>query len=214
MDRYDYGLWTSVVFNILFFGAFVLSFLKPRKKAEWRSMGVVTGFIVALFAEMYGFPLTIYLLVSLFGGRFVAATPFGHLQGHLLGTIFNLSDPVILFICQLGNILMFTGIIIMGIGWWQIHRSQGRMVTNGLYRLIRHPQYTGLFLLTLGMLVQWPTLITMLMWPILMITYYRLAKKEEAEMEEQFGQHYLLYRQVTPAVVPRLTLREQTNLEE
>lgn len=199
---YDYGYWTIAVLNIVFFGLFVLAFLKPRKKAEWRSMGVFSAFITALFAEMYGFPLTIYIFSSLLGGKLGVTNPFGHANGHLWGTLLGFSDRGKLLICNIGNSFMLFGLILMGKGWWQIHRAKGALVTSGIYRYIRHPQYLGLFMIILGMLVQWPTLATILMAPILLWIYYRLAIREEKELEDQFGEVYLQYRTSTPAFLP------------
>lgn len=202
-ESYDYGLWIMVVFNVVLFGAFVLGFLRPRKKYEWRTLGVFAAFIVALFTEMYGFPLTIYVLLSLFGKDLGVVDPFQHVNGHLFGTLLGAPDWVKLVICQLGGFVMLVGLIIMGKGWRQIHAAQGELVTEGIYALVRHPQYSGLFLVTIGMLIQWPTLITILMWPILTFAYYRLAMREEREVAAQFGEAYAAYKQRVPAFVPK-----------
>ncbi|NIO79390.1 MAG: DUF1295 domain-containing protein [Candidatus Aminicenantes bacterium] len=203
-ESYDYGLWTMVLINVLIFGGFVFSFLRPQKKVEWRSLGAFTAFIVALFAEMYGFPLTIYVLLSLFGGKWAAINPFEHVNGHLLGTILGAPEWLKLVICQIGGFFMLIGLIVMGKAWKQIHAAQGELVTDGIYSKVRHPQYSGLFLITIGMLIQWPTLLTLIMWPILMVVYYRLAKREEKECEQQFGEEYQQYRQQVPAFFPVL----------
>lgn len=203
-ESYDYGLWSMVLFNIILFGAFVIGFLRPKKKYEWRTLGVFAAFIVALFTEMYGFPLTIYILISLLGGKIGVADPFQHVNGHLLGTLFGAPEWVKLVICQLGGFVMLVGLIIMGRGWRQIHAARGELVTDGIYGVVRHPQYTGLFLVTIGMLIQWPTLLTLLMWPILTFAYYRLAMREEMEVAARFGQAYEAYRQRVPAFLPRL----------
>ncbi|MDE3056788.1 MAG: isoprenylcysteine carboxylmethyltransferase family protein [Bacteroidota bacterium] len=202
-ESYDYGLWTMVIFNILFFGAFVVGFLHPKKKYEWRSLGVFAAFIVALFTEMYGFPLTIYILVSLFSSKLGLVDPFQHVNGHLLGSLFGASESVKLFICVLGSLVMSAGLVIMGKGWNKIHGAKGNLVTDGIYAYVRHPQYSGLFLITIGMLIQWPTLLTLLMWPILMYAYYRLAQREEREVSTQFGEAYKHYKKTVPAFVPR-----------
>ncbi|MDR5694589.1 MAG: isoprenylcysteine carboxylmethyltransferase family protein [Armatimonadota bacterium] len=211
-SRYDYGLWWGVAFNVLLFGSFVLSFLSPQRRAEWRSMGVLSAFLVALFTEMYGFPLTIYILSSLLGYRFPTPNPFNHLNGHLWATLLGAPNWAKLLICQVGSLIMIAGLIIMGKAWKQIHRAKGELVTDGLYGYMRHPQYFGLFLFIVGLLIQWPTLITLLMGPILLVMYYRLAKREEEELEERFGDRYRQYREVTPAWIPAFLHPAKTRL--
>ena len=201
---YGYGFWSLVIVNVLFFLFFILSFLPPRKRREGRSMGVTTAFIIALFTEMYGFPLTIYVLTALLGAKYPSLTPFSHESGPLWVTLFGGGPAMLMLIHLVSNGLMIAGFLIMGAGWKQVHSAGGELVTTGLYSRVRHPQYSGLFLVTIGLLVQWPTIITALMWPVLAFAYYRLAKREEAEMEKEFGEAYRKYREKVPMFIPRI----------
>ena len=204
-ESYAYGMWPFVVINTAIFIFFVLSYLKPKKRREWRSMGAFGAFTVALFTEMYGFPLTIYLLTSTLGSRYPVIDPFTHINGHLWVALSGGSTVMWGLVMLLSWSAMIGGLVIMGKAWKQIHKANGELVTSGLYRLVRHPQYFGLFLITVGFLIQWPTIITAAMWPILMLMYYRLARREEKEIESRFGDQYVTYRQQVPMFWPRLT---------
>jgi protein-S-isoprenylcysteine O-methyltransferase Ste14 len=204
MESYAYGIWTFVVINAAIFIFFALSFLKPKKRWEWRSMGTFSAFVVALFTEMYGFPLTIYILLSTLGSKYPVTNPFSHTNGNLWAVLTGGSEYVSGFFMFLGGAVMIAGLVIMGKAWRQIRKANGEMVISGLYRWVRHPQYFALFLITAGMLIQWPTIITAAMWPILMLMYYRLARREEREMETLFGDRYVTYRQQVPMFWPWL----------
>ncbi|MDP2930964.1 MAG: isoprenylcysteine carboxylmethyltransferase family protein [Chloroflexota bacterium] len=203
-ESYAYGMWPLVMINAGIFIFFVFSFLKPKKRWEWRSMGAFTAFVVALFTEMYGFPLTVYMLTSILGSRYPATNPFSHVSGNLLAVFFGGSEFVSGLFMFLGGAVMFVGLVIMGKAWKQVHKAHGELVTSGIYDRVRHPQYFGLLLITVGMLIQWPTIITAVMWPILMFMYYRLARREEKEMEDHFGDKYVDYRRNVPMFIPRL----------
>ncbi len=200
-ETYDYGHWGTVLVLVLLGGLFVLGFIRPGRGPEWRSAGVFSAFFIALFTEMYGLPLTIYALSSLLG----IDLPFTHLEGHLWATMLGLGPIAAMLICQFGNLLMVAGGYLVIRGWQLIYRGGEQLVIEGVYQHVRHPQYLGLTLITVGMLIQWPTLLTAAMWPILTIAYYRLARREEREIEARYGDAYRQYRARTPMLVPSLT---------
>ncbi len=203
LETYAYGMWPVALVSIGIFVFFVLSYLKPTKRREWHSMGAYSAFIVALFTEMYGFPLTIYILTSVLGSQYPVLDPFNHINGHLWVAMAGGSMVVWIVVMLVSNAAMFGGLFIMGKAWKQIHRTSGELTTTGLYRWVRHPQYSALFLISVGMLIQWPTLVTAAMWPVLMFMYYRLARREEKEMESRFGEKYAAYRRRVPMFWPR-----------
>jgi protein-S-isoprenylcysteine O-methyltransferase Ste14 len=70
--------------------------------------------------------------------------------------------------------------------------------------LVRHPQYIGFVLIMFGFLLQWPTLLTLAMFPVLVVMYVRLAISEENDSEAAFGDAWRAYAAVTPRFWPRL----------
>ncbi len=207
---YAYGFWSLVAINVALFAFFILSFLTPVKKREWRSMGVTLAFFVALFTEMYGFPPTIYILTGILGSRYPALNPFFHASGHLWLTFFGGGATMMVLIHIISNGLAFIGFVIMWKGWSLIHGAKSGLVTDGPYAYVRHPpQYSGLFLVMISMLIQWPTIITAFMFPVLLYVYYRLSKREEHEMIELFSDEYKKYMAKTPMFIPKLKAKTQ-----
>ena len=211
---YAYGMWTIVVINVALFLFFVIGFVKPQKKFEWRSMGIFIGFIAALFTEMYGIPLTIYFLTSLLGNNYPVFDPFSHSSGHLVLVFLGVSHSVIAMTILhiITNGLIVLEIYLLYKGWKLIHdSSEDELVIKDIYSRIRHPQYTGVFLITTALLIQWPTLITILMWPVLMFAYYRLSKREEGVLASKFGHVFYDYKNQVSAFFP--FLNKQNKIE-
>ena len=203
-----YGLWSLVIINSAVFIFFALSFARPQSRRDWRSFGAFSAFIVALFAEMYGFPLTIYLLSGWLASRYPQLDLLSHDAGHLWSTIFGLKgNPHWSALHILSNLLILAGFLLIGAAWRVLHEAQRRHVlaTTGPYAYVRHPQYAGFMLIMLGFLIQWPTLITLIMFPVLVTMYVRLARREERESLAEFGEAYAAYAASTPAFVPRLS---------
>jgi len=150
---YAYGFWTTVVFSILIMLFVVFSFVKPKHEFEWRSMGAFIGFIVALFTEMYGFPLTIYLLTSWLGNSYPVLDPFSHSSGHLWLVLLGLSHSAIAMslLHLISNGIIFFGIYVIYKGWSLIHKAgENELVTGGIYSRVRHPQYSGMWLISIA----------------------------------------------------------------
>ncbi|MFA7383500.1 MAG: isoprenylcysteine carboxylmethyltransferase family protein [Desulfurivibrionaceae bacterium] len=202
-----YGLWLLVFINSAVFIIFAFSFTKPKTKRDWRSFGAFSAFIVALFAEMYGVPLTIYFLSGWLASRYPGLDPFGHDAGHLWYTILGLKgDPHTNPIHLVSNVLVFAGFFLLAAAWKVLYRAQQEhgLATTGPYARIRHPQYVAFLLIMFGFLLQWPTLLTLVMFPVLVWMYARLAKSEEAEALAGFGEAYEQYKRETPAFFPRV----------
>jgi protein-S-isoprenylcysteine O-methyltransferase Ste14 len=202
-----YGLWLLVVVNSLVFIIFAFSFSKPRSPQDWRSFGAFSAFIVALFTEMYGFPLTIYLLSGWLGSRYPGMDLMSHDAGHLWSTVFGLrGNPHFGALHIASDVLIFGGFILLSAAWNVLYQAQrrGALATTGVYAYVRHPQYVGFIVIMSGFLLQWPTILTLLMFPLLVVMYVRLARHEEAETHQRFGAAYESYAAATPGWLPRL----------
>ena len=205
-----YGLWVLVVINTIIFVVFALSFTRPHTARDWRSVGAFSAFIIALFTEMYGFPLTIYLLSGWLGSRYPVSDPLSHDNGHLWDTLLGMGgNPHINPLHLLSNVAIGGGLVLLILAWRVLHRAQREhsLASTGAYSYVRHPQYAGFVLIMAGFLLQWPTLITLVMFPILVVMYVRLAKHEESEAAAEFGDDYQAYAAMTPAFFPRLGRR-------
>lgn len=205
-----YGLWGLVVLNSAIFILFALSFFKPKSKRDWRSFGAFSAFVVALFTEMYGFPLTIYLLSGWLQSSYPQVDWLTHDAGHLLEMMFGWeANPHFGPFHLLSFALIGGGFWLIAASWRVLYDAQRReeLAVAGPYARLRHPQYAGFILVLLGFLVQWPTLLTLAMFPVLVWMYLRLSRAEEAEVRRQFGDAYDVYARRVPAFMPRVSAR-------
>lgn len=204
----DYGLWGLVLINSVVFIVFAFSFFKPASKTEWRSFGAFSAFLVALFAEMYGFPLTIYFLSGWLQSRFPDVNWLSHDAGHLLEmTMGWRANPHLGPFHILSMFFIGGGFWLLSDAWPELYRASknGTLATSGPYAYVRHPQYVAFVLIMFGFLLQWPTILTLLMFPVLVYMYLRLARHEEQAVRQAFPKEYAAYAQVTPAFFPLLS---------
>jgi protein-S-isoprenylcysteine O-methyltransferase Ste14 len=201
-----YGLWTLAVLNAAFFIFFAWSFYKPLTTRDWRSFGLYSAFVVALFAEMYGFPLSLFLLSGWLSARFPEVNWLSHDAGHVLEMMFGWrSNPHFGPFHVLSFVLIGGGFWLLSRAWPVLYQAQrrGELARTGPYARIRHPQYVGFALIMTGFLVQWPTLLTVALYPVMVITYVRLAIHEERDTLARFGAVYERYAAMVPRLFPR-----------
>ncbi len=203
MFRIGYHNWFLVSLYCVVVGVFLYGLLRPRKKSEWASAGVAQAWVIALYAEMYGLPLTMYLLAGWLGRPELTQQ---HFLGHLWPVLLGWSPIWLIVFDVVGQLTILLGALLALAGWRQLHaaRQSGQMATEGLYRHVRHPQYLGFFLFLLGSLINWPTIPTLLMLPLLIGVYFRLAGEEEQEALAEFGPAYRDYMARTGRFLPRL----------
>ncbi|MGH8514312.1 MAG: methyltransferase family protein [Gammaproteobacteria bacterium] len=200
-----YGLWSLVIINSIVFIIFAFSFAKPQSPRDWRSFGAFSAFLVALFAEMYGYPLTIYLLSGWLTSKFPGVDFLSHDAGHLFEMMFGWkANPHLGPFHILSFAFIGSGFWLLAVSWKVLYeaRRTHRLATSGPYARVRHPQYIGFVLIMFGFLLQWPTLVTAAMFPVLVYMYVRLARREEMDALAEFGQQYRNYMRSVPAFFP------------
>ena len=201
-----YGLWGLVLINSVIFIFFAFTFFKPQTPRDWRSFGAFSAFLVALFAEMYGFPLTLYFLSGWLQTRYPDVNWLSHDAGHLLEMLFGWkTNPHFGPFHILSNVLIIAGFFVISNAWGVLYAAQRKRIlaTTGPYAYVRHPQFVGFILVMFGFLLQWPTLLTLAMFPVLVWMYIRLARSEEQEAIVTFGEAYRQYARSVPAFIPR-----------
>ena len=203
-----YGLWSLVIINSAIFIIFAYSFFKPQTGRDWRSFGAFSAFLVALFTEMYGFPLTIYFLSGWLQSRYPNIDWLSHDAGHLLEMMFGWkANPHLGPFHILSFVFIGGGFILISAAWKVLYEAQQRraLATTGPYSYVRHPQYVGFVLVMFGFLLQWPTILTLAMFPVLVWMYARLARQEENDTLSVFGDAYARYSAQVPGFIPRLS---------
>ena len=202
-----YGLWSLVIINSAVFILFAYSFFKPQTGRDWRSFGAFSAFLVALFTEMYGFPLTIYFLSGWLQSRYPGVDWLSHDAGHLLEMLFGWkANPHFGPFHMLSFVFIIGGFFLIAGAWRVLYDAQKlrELATTGPYSFVRHPQYDGFILIMFGFFLQWPTILTLAMFPVLVWMYVRLARQEEREAFATFGKAYADYAVRVPAFIPHL----------
>lgn len=203
-----YGLWSLVIINSVVFILFAYSFFKPRTPRDWRSFSAFSAFLIALFVEMYGFPLTIFFLSGWLQSRYPNIDWFSHDAGHLLEMMFGWkSNPHAGPFHILSFLFIGGGFILISAAWKVLFDAQQRhtLATTGPYSYVRHPQYVGFILVMFGFLLQWHTILTLAMFPVLTVMYVKLARSEERDVRADFREAYAKYASNVPGFVPRLS---------
>lgn len=203
-----YGLWSLVIVNSAIFIFFAYTFFKPRTPRDCRSFSAFSAFLVALFAEMYGFPLTIYFLSGWLQSRFPDVDWFSHDAGHLLEMMFGWkANPHAGPFHILSFVFIGGGFILISAAWkvlYDVQQSRS-LATTGPYSYVRHPQYVGFIMVMFGFLLQWPTILTLAMFPVLTMMYVKLAWAEEQDARAAFGEAYARYAAKVPGFIPKLS---------
>lgn len=193
--------WGAAIISIVIVSWFFYRTIVPQSWKEWSRAGVVQAFIIAFYAEMYGFPLTLYALTRLFGLDVSGTFWDGNLWIYLTGT------PAAMLVSMiLGYSIALFGIVMVGAGWREVYRArqEHRLATQGPYAVVRHPQYTGFVLIVFGEgVVHWPTVFSLAAFPVVVIAYLGLARREERQMVDTFGEKYLQYQKHVPMFFPR-----------
>ena len=195
------GAWALAAIMIVIVSWVLYRYLAPKSWREWASAGLVQAFVIALYAEMYGFPLTIYLLVRFFG------VDGADLNASLWSTLLGIGELGMMVAMVIGYVFLFIGIGLFFQGWRELYRArkEKRLATDGLYALVRHPQYSGLLLALFGEgVVHWPTVFSVTVFPLIVLAYTLLAKREEKLVIEEFGDEYRAYRERVPMFFPRI----------
>jgi protein-S-isoprenylcysteine O-methyltransferase Ste14 len=174
-------IWTAYFANLIFL-------LKHKTKSKWKTRGIYLAFIVSLFTEMFGWGYIVYLLSPLI--KYPVLTTSSRTHSWLLPKV-------------LGTYLMVIGAILIIAGWRRLYPADD-LVTSGIYRHMRHPQYLGFIMVATGLLGLWPTMLTILLYPPLVLIYWRQANAEDKELFKKHGAKFIRYKEETYGFLPKL----------
>ena len=189
--------WFGVLFFVIVYGL-VLLFVPFYKKMDTKPRGTYLAFVIAFAIEMT-IPFSMNIIAWIIGKNL----PEGGLWGHTLFNTLGFWGMYINIICAvIAMFLILNGWYNIYKKYWSKEKGRGELVTSGVYRYIRHPQYTGLLLLSFGMLVEWATLPLLILFPVMIYMYVRLARREERDMLDEFGEEYKRYMEKTKMFIP------------
>ena len=190
--------WFGVLFFVVLYSVVIL-FMPFYKKMDKKPAGTYFAFVIAFAIEMHGIPFSMYVISWIIGKNL----PEGILWGHTLVSSIGFWGMYI----NIGCAIVALSLILNG--WYNIYKKywsketgKGTLVKTGVYRYIRHPQYAGLLLMSFGMMAEWATLPMLILFPVIVVMYVRLAKREEKDMLREFGHQYEEYMKTTKMFLP------------
>lgn len=199
-----YGHWWTVAVSAIGWLLALYYLLQPHTAPELWRFAPLCAFMIDEFVELYGFPLTLHLFAENLS-RFPSAELLTYRAGDLWRVLFGVHSRFQAFDWfHIGaGVLIFGGLVALYYARVTLRAAleSGVPATTGPYAWVRHPQYLALFSMLLGYVIQGPTLITLVLLPIVVYAYVRLGRREEREVAARFGPAYRLYMERTPGFV-------------